>query len=40
VIEAIEALYRPDMYEYQIAMVREDGVWDVQRETAEAEPAV
>ncbi|MBN8899033.1 MAG: UTRA domain-containing protein, partial [Rhodospirillales bacterium] len=42
VIEVIEALYRPDMYEYQIAMVREDGVWDVQRESAdaEAEPAV
>jgi len=41
VIEAIEALYRPDMYEYQIGMVREDGVWDVQRGTmdSEAEPA-
>ncbi|MDE2334296.1 MAG: GntR family transcriptional regulator [Rhodospirillales bacterium] len=31
VIEAIEALYRPDMYEYQIAMVREDGMWGVDR---------
>lgn len=27
VIEAIEAQYRPDMYEYQIAMVREAGMW-------------
>lgn len=34
VIEAIEALYRPDMYEYQIAMVREHGKWDVRRETS------
>lgn len=31
VIEAIEAQYRPDMYEYQIAMVREDGLWGVDR---------
>jgi GntR family transcriptional regulator len=29
VIEAIEAQYRPDMYEYQIALVREDGMWGV-----------
>jgi GntR family transcriptional regulator len=34
VIEAIEALYRPDMYEYQIAMVREHGLWDVRQDTA------
>jgi GntR family transcriptional regulator len=32
VIEAIEALYRPEMYEYQIAMVRERGMWDVRQE--------
>ena len=29
VIEAIEALYRPEMYEYQIGLVREGGLWDV-----------
>ena len=32
VIEAIEALYRPELYEYQIAMVRERGLWDVKRD--------
>ncbi len=31
VIEAIEALYRPEMYEYQIAMVRDGHMWDVQQ---------
>ena len=34
-IETIEALYRPDMYEYQIDMVRESGRW----EPAPAAPA-
>ncbi len=29
VIEAIESLYRPDMYEYHLAMVQIDGRWDV-----------
>ena len=29
VVEAIDSLYRPDMYEYHLAMVRADGVWDV-----------
>jgi GntR family transcriptional regulator len=27
VIEAIEALYRPELYEYALGMVREDGMW-------------
>ena len=27
VIEAIEALYRPEMYEYELTMVRADGLW-------------
>jgi GntR family transcriptional regulator len=27
VIEAIEALYRPDLYEYTLDMVRSDGMW-------------
>jgi GntR family transcriptional regulator len=27
VIEAIEALYRPELYEYALGMVREDGLW-------------
>ena len=35
VVEAIEALYRPNMYEYQIGLVRESGVWDVQREATD-----
>jgi GntR family transcriptional regulator len=29
VIEVIESLYRPDMYEYHLAMVRAGGSWDV-----------
>jgi len=29
VIESIEALYRPEMYEYQIALVRDGEVWDI-----------
>ena len=28
VIEAIEALYRPELYEYTLGMVREDGMWN------------
>jgi GntR family transcriptional regulator len=28
VIEAIEALYRPELYEYALDMVREDGLWN------------
>lgn len=34
VIEAIEALYRPDMYEYQIALVREGALWSPSAEEA------
>jgi GntR family transcriptional regulator len=33
VIEAIEALYRPEMYEYQIDMVRERGMWEEKSRT-------
>ncbi len=32
VIEAIEALYRPEIYEYQFGMVRGSGVWDVRQD--------
>jgi GntR family transcriptional regulator len=32
VIEVIEALYRPEMYEYQIGLVREGRQWDVSLE--------
>ncbi len=32
VIEALEALYRPDLYEYQIAMTRGSGMWDLRRD--------
>ncbi len=32
VIEALEALYRPDLYEYQIAMTRGSGTWDLRRD--------
>jgi GntR family transcriptional regulator len=39
VIEAIEALYRPEMYEYQIEMVREGGLWE-ERSRVNAEAAV
>ncbi len=28
VIEALEALYRPDLYAYQIGLVREGGLWN------------
>lgn len=28
VIEAIEALYRPELYEYTLEMIREGGVWN------------
>ena len=34
-IEAIEALYRPDVYEYQIDLVRQKGQWG----TVLAEPS-
>jgi GntR family transcriptional regulator len=32
VIEAIEALYRPELYEYTLDMVREDGLWNPRAE--------
>lgn len=31
VIELIEALYRPEMYEYEIGMVREGTLWEVRQ---------
>lgn len=31
VIEALEALYRPDMYAYQIGLVRDGGLWSPER---------
>jgi GntR family transcriptional regulator len=34
VIESIEVLYRPDLYEYRIAMDRSGGVWDVRTDMA------
>jgi hypothetical protein len=37
VIELIEALYRPEMYEYQISLVREGQLWDVTVETMNAD---
>ena len=40
VIEAIEALYRPEMYEYQIEMVRGAGVWDMQPQLSRVEEEV
>lgn len=35
VIEVMEALYRPELYEYTLSMVREDGFWNPAREQRE-----